>query len=204
MERIFDNGLARIRNIVLSECDNQDLLNKWTEELKYFDNYDNEHSEKNDTPKTRNNMKWLKLCSITDKLIPHPFRGMNYEYSWQEKIINLLFNQNESDWLKEKASILRTRSPSDCDEDAFSGLPSCDEPGKLQLIHPDNIIVDNKFSQYIDTKDIPSIPSLKRQSNHPPYFHFNDDALDFIPEPKWHPAFEQSYKVDLSNFEIKK
>ena len=92
MERNFDNGLARIRTIVLYECDNKDLLNKWTEELKYFDNYDNEYSENNYTPKTRNNIKWLKLCSIIDELIPHHVRCMNYEYVWQEKIINVLFN----------------------------------------------------------------------------------------------------------------
>ena len=204
MEGNFDNRLSLIRNILLSECHDQDLLNTWTKELKYFDNYDTQYAEHNDTSKTRNTLKWLKLCNISDKLIPHPLRDMKYEYTWQEKIINILSNENESYLVKENNSVLRTRTPSDCDENVFSGLLSCGEPGKLQLIHPDNLVDDNKFSEYIVSKDIPSIPSLKRQSNNSSKFYFNDDILDSIPEPKWHLPFEQSFKADLSNFEIKK
>ena len=45
-------------------------------------------------------------------------------------------------------SPLRTRSPSDCDERVFSTTPICGEPGKLQLIHPDDLLdmVDVDFS----------------------------------------------------------
>jgi len=195
MNRNCDKGIARICNILYSECEDQNLLNKWTQQLESIDSYDNTYAERNYAPEKRNSLKWFRLNHIIDKLIKKT--DEKYTHVWEEKIENLLVNETESDWDEENSPISRTRSPSDCDEHVFSSLTLPGSPGGLQLINPNDLLngadVEDESNQ--TSLGLP-IPVLMRQSNLASQLELNCDEADAIPEP--------SGKVDISNFDLAK
>uniref|UniRef100_A0A6C0E370 Uncharacterized protein n=1 Tax=viral metagenome TaxID=1070528 RepID=A0A6C0E370_9ZZZZ len=99
---------------------------------------------------------------------------------------------------------LRARSPSDCDEHVFADVLI---PGKLQLIHPDNLLDGNdlEFSENITPNPLFTAPVLKRQHAITPSLEY-DDADSICPEgyPSFPLPFDEPCKVDVSNFENEK
>lgn len=101
-------------------------------------------------------------------------------------------------------SNLRARSPSDCDEHVFADFLI---PGKLKLIHPDNLSHGNdvEISGDVTPNPLVTAPVLKRQYTTRPSLEY-DDAYSICPKgyPPFPLPFDEPCKVDLSNFEIEK
>lgn len=95
MSRQFDNVFKNICNILLLDCHDDILLNKWTHELKWFDTFNKERYTKywNIAPEMFETMKWRKLHNIVNSLIPNK----TPVHVWEKKIVNVFLDKHEYD-----------------------------------------------------------------------------------------------------------